>query len=69
MSVLFAGMAALLLLAAPLDKARAQDAPRVSTVRLMGAPASGNTYCFAELIEVGVTFTEAVTVTGTPNSN
>ena len=39
---------------------------RVSTVQLTGTPASGATYRLGEQIEVAVTFTEAVTVTGTP---
>ena len=39
---------------------------RVNTVRLTGTPASGTTYRLGEQIEVAVTFTNAVTVTGTP---
>ncbi len=39
---------------------------RVNTIRWTGTPASGNTYRLGEQIEVAVTFTEAVTVTGTP---
>ena len=39
---------------------------RVNTVRLMGTPASGVTYRLGEQIQVAVTFSEAVTVTGTP---
>ncbi len=39
---------------------------RVNTVRWTGTPASGVTYRLGEQIEVAVTFTEAVTVTGTP---
>ena len=39
---------------------------RVSAVRFTGTPASGTTYRLGEQIEVAVTFTEAVTVTGTP---
>ena len=39
---------------------------RVSAVRLTGTPASGATYRLGERIQAAVTFTEAVTVTGTP---
>ena len=39
---------------------------QVSAVRFTGTPASGTTYRLGEQIEVAVTFTEAVTVTGTP---
>ena len=39
---------------------------RANSVRLTGTPASGTTYRLGEQIEVAVTFTEAVTVTGTP---
>ena len=39
---------------------------RVNTVRLTGTPASGTTYRLGEQIEVAVTFSKAVTVTGTP---
>ena len=39
---------------------------RVNTVRLTGTPASEATYRLGEQIQAAVTFTEAVTVTGTP---
>ena len=39
---------------------------RVSAVRLTGTPVSGTTYRLGERIQVAVTFTDAVTVTGTP---
>ena len=39
---------------------------RVSAVRLTGTPASGATYRLGEQIQAAVTFSEAVTVTGTP---
>ena len=39
---------------------------RVSTVRFTGTPASGETYRLGEQIRVAVTFSDAVTVTGTP---
>ncbi len=39
---------------------------RVNTVRWTGTPASGATYRLGERIQAAVTFTEAVTGTGTP---
>ena len=66
MSVLFAGMAALLLLAASLDKAWAQDAPTVTAITFGDLPKSGDTYKRGEEIRLAVTFSEAVVVTGTP---
>ena len=68
MSVLFAGMAALVLLAAPLDKARAQDAPTVTAITFESFPKSGDTYKRGEEIRLAVTFSEAVVVTGTPRA-
>ena len=38
----------------------------MNVVRLTGTPASGNTYRLGEQIQIAVTFTEAVTVTGRP---
>ena len=40
--------------------------PRVNAVRFTGTPASGDAYGPDERIQVAVTFSEAVTVTGTP---
>ena len=66
MRVLFAGVAALLLLAAPMEDALAQDAPTVTAVTFESFPKSGDTYKRGEEIRVGVTFSEAIVVTGTP---
>ena len=41
-------------------------APTVSTVAITSNPGTDNSYATADVITVGVTFTEAVTVTGTP---
>ena len=66
MSVLLAGVAALLLLAAPMDKADAQDAPTVTAITFESFPKSGDTYKRGEEIRLAVTFSEAVVVTGAP---
>ena len=66
MSALLAGMAILLLLAAPMDEARAQDAPTVTALTFESLPKSGDTYKRGEEIRMAVTFSEAVVVTGTP---
>ena len=66
MSVLLAGVAALLLLAAPLEEARAQNAPTVTDITFESFPKSGDTYKRGEEIRVAVTFSEAIVVTGTP---
>ena len=55
-----------MLLAAPMDEARAQDAPTVTAVTFESFPKSGDTYKRGEEIRLGVTFGEAVVVTGTP---
>ncbi len=66
MSALLAGVAILLLLAAPMDEARAQDAPTVTALTFESLPKSGDTYKRGEEIRMAVTFSEAVVVTGTP---
>ena len=66
-AVLVALLAALavLLIAAP--GAHAQSAaPTVETVAITSNPGTDNTYTTLDVITVGVTFSEAVTVTGTP---
>ena len=50
----------------PGDGGNPKPSLRVSAVRLTGTPASETTYRLGEQIEVAVTFTDAVTVTGTP---
>ena len=68
MSVLFAGVAALLLLAAPMEEARAQDAARVTEVIVRAG--EGYDYHspigFAASVRVRVKFSNPVVVTGTP---
>ena len=66
MRALFAGIATILLLVAPMDEAPAQDAsPRVSQITVL-PPVSGDTYRPSERIVVVVRFSDDVTVTGTP---
>ena len=57
------------LAAAPAHKVdgSAGRAPAVAGVRMISAPASGNTYTLGETIEVAVRFDQAVGVSGTPN--
>ncbi len=66
MRILFAGIAAFLLLAAPMDEARAQDASTVTALTFESLPKSGDTYKRGEEIRLAVTFSEDVVVTGTP---
>ena len=66
MKTLFAGIAAFLLLAVPMDEARAQDAPTVTDLTFESLPKSGDTYKRGEEIRLAVTFSETVVVTGTP---
>ena len=66
MRVLFAGMAGLLLLAAPMDEARAQSAPRVTRVWLAGYTQSSATFGLDHVSEIRVDFDQSVQVTGTP---
>ena len=40
--------------------------PTVSTVAITSSPGTDNTYATADIITVGLTFSEAVTATGTP---
>ena len=66
MRALFAGIATILLLVAPMDEAPAQDASlRVSQITVQ-PPVSGDTYRPSERIVVVVRFSGDVTVTGTP---
>ncbi len=57
------------LAAAPAHKVdgSAGRAPAVAGVRMISAPASGNTYTLGETIEVAVRFDQAVGVSGMPN--
>ena len=67
--VLFAGIAALLLLAVPLDEARAQSDPRapyVTDFEVTSLPKSGDTYKRGDKIRCTATFSEEVVVTGVP---
>ena len=74
MKALFAGVAALLLLAAPMEKTWAQATPpdelgpslRIREVLLV-PPASGETYRLGERLLVTVTFNDFVAATGTPS--
>ena len=69
MRVLFAGIAALLLLATPLDEARAQDTPRLTKVSVY---AGGEDWSYHSPVGLGasvvvsVSFSSRVVVTGTP---
>ena len=72
--VLFTGVAALLLLAVPMEKTWAQATPpdelgpslRIREV-LLEPPASGETYRLGERLLVTVTFNDFVAATGTPS--
>ena len=64
--VLFAGIAAFLLLTAPIDEVRTQDvSPRVSQITVL-PPVSGDTYRPSDRIVVVVRFSDPVKVIGTP---
>ena len=73
MSVLFASVAVLLLLAAPMERAGPQDAPpgeprpslRIQKI-LLRPPATGKTYRLGERLLVTVMFSHFVRATGTP---
>ena len=61
---LFAVLAAL---SVGLENVHAQStAPTISTVAITSSPGTNNTYATGDTITVSVTFSEAVTVTGTP---
>ena len=64
--VLFAGMAGLLLLAAPMDEAQAQSAPQVKQVWRSGTTLSSATYGLDHVSQISVEFDQSVEVTGTP---
>ena len=64
MRVLFAGVAALLLLATPMDEARAQPAPQVGGVQLGGYTNSPS--MLDSVVEIAVSFDQQVRVTGMP---
>ena len=65
--VLFAGMTALLLLAAPMDEVRAQSAPRVTKVSVGGYTLSLATFGLDAVFELRVEFDQSVNVTGRPH--
>ena len=61
---LFAVLAAL---SVGLESVHAQStAPTISTVAITSSPGTNNTYATGDIITVSLTFSEAVTVTGTP---
>ena len=60
-------LAILALILASVSVAHAQTtAPTVSTVAVTSNPGTDDTYALGDTIEVGLTFSEAVTVTGAP---
>ena len=60
-------LAMLTLILGSVSVAHAQTtAPTVSTVAVTSDPGTDETYALGDTIEVGLTFSEAVTVTGTP---
>ncbi len=63
--LLFPAILALLLASVSVAQAQATT-PTVSTVAITSSPDTDNTYTTLDVIAVGVTFSEAVTVTGTP---
>ena len=54
------------IVAALIDQAVTTSAPYVSSLEISSAPAARQTYAGGEVIELRVTFSESVTVTGTP---
>ena len=66
MRVLLAGIATCLLLAAPMEKVRAQSVRRVTDVAFQTSPKHGDTYRLDEQIGVVVEFPYAMKVTGHP---
>ena len=58
--------AAFCLLCASVAHAQTPTTPTVSTISVTSNPGTDNTYATGDKIEVTVTFSEAVTVTGTP---
>ena len=54
------------IVAALIDQAVTTSAPSVSSLEISSAPAARHTYAGGDVIELRVTFSESVTVTGTP---
>ena len=70
MSVLLAGVAAASVLAAPMEDALAQDAPRVTEVTVRAREGTSkppeDPYGFAAFVEIQVNFNKPIVVTGSP---
>ena len=64
--LLILAVMALFAVSANVANAQSPTAPTISTVAITSSPGTDNTYTTLDVITVGVTFSEAVTATGTP---